>query len=364
MAIDSVDHSKGQHTSGEFDILRGLAIWVVVFAHNIFYQIQSFNSANLELAFTFLNFFIVAMPIFFFITGYFSVRVARRNPKRFILSRLRLVVIPYIIWSTFYIIMQYFLSGFINFGKVFSLKDILGYYLLGNAVEEYYFIFVLVIFYLITPLLIEIPPSKFKILLPSLFILMMLFSALYYVPNYYDIHWISTFWAYRNPFTWLFFYVWGMSTFDKVSKSDFYWRKTLPSKTIVLCVALYILSFIEFYFMPYKYEDGIPLMAPIGLAFSVVFIPILLKFAYIMSGKLPILSKIFNEFGRHTLGIYLVNGFVEGLLLGLGFILYPPLRLKSSLEINLLFFAIALIISFAMVRITWKLSKKIYALIF
>ncbi len=356
------DHLEGRY-AGEFDILRGFAIWIVVLAHNAFYQIQSFNSASLELAFTFLNFFIVAMPIFFFITGYFSVRVARRNPKRFILSRLRLIGIPYLVWSTFYILMQYFLGGFINFGKGFSLKDILGYYLLGNAVEEYYFIFVLVIFYLITPLLVKIPPSKFRMLLPSLFILMMIFSALYYVPNYFGVHWISTFWAYRNPFTWLFFYAWGMSTFDKASK-DPYWRKSLLPKDMILCVALYILSFIEFYFMPYKYEDGISLMAPLGLAFCVTFMPLLLRFAYIMSRKLPAISKMFGDFGRHTLGIYLVNGFIEGLLLGLGFIFYPPFKFKSNLGINLLLFAIALLLSFALVKIVWKLNKRIYSLIF
>ncbi len=355
------DKLTGQ--TGEFDILRGFAIWIVVFAHNAFYQIQSFNSPNLELAFTFLNFFIVAMPIFFFVTGYFSVRVARRNPKRFILSRLRLIGIPYLVWSTFYIFMQYFLGRFINFDKSFSLKDILGYYLLGNAVEEYYFIFVLIIFYLITPFLIK-TLLKFNFFLPSLFILMMFFSALYYVPNYFGIHWISTFWAYRNPFTWLFFYVWGMSTFDKVNNNHPYWRNALPSKTIVICIVLYILSFIEFYFMPYKYEDGISLMAPLGLALSAAFMPILLKFAYFISKKLPITSKLFGDFGRHTLGIYLMNGFIEGLLLGLGFIFYPPFKNESSLAVNLLLFAIALSLSFAMVKIVWKLSKKVYVLIF
>jgi len=354
---------EGRHT-GEFDILRGFAIWIVVFAHNAFYQIQSFNSASLELAFTFLNFFSVAMPIFFFITGYFSVRVARRNTKHFILSRLRLIGIPYLVWSTFYILMEYFLRDTINFYRSFSLQDIIGYYLLGNAVDEYYFIFVLVIFYLLTPFLVKIPPSKFKFLLFPLFILMMLFSVLYYVPNYFGIHWISTFWTYRNPFTWLFFYAWGIWTFDSVAGSDPYWRKSIPSKTIVLCIVLYILSFIEFYFMPYKYENGIPLMAPIGLAFAAVFIPVLLRLAYIMSQKLPTISKIFGDFGKHTLGIYLSNGLIEGFLLGLGMILYPSFRTKSSLAINLLLFAIALSLSFFLVKIVWKLSKKVYALIF
>lgn len=348
----------------EFDMLRGFAIWIVILAHNIFYQITSFNTQTFELIFTFMRFFGAVMPIFFFVAAYGSVKVSKRNPKYFLISRLKLIGIPYLIWSTFYIIMQYVLRNSQNFGMKFSPLSILGYYLLGSSIQEYYFIFVLVIFYLLTPFFVNINFEHLKMALSISFIFMIVFSSLYYIPNYFGRHLISTFWAYRNPLIWLFFYLLGIYTYYKVGNEEPFWRKPLNRKLLILCLVFYILSFLEFYFMPNKYTDGLTVISPMVLIFSTFFIPVLLRFSYVFLNELPRLAKIFGRFGRHTLGIYLANGLVEGLLLGLGMIFYAPFKVQSSLYANLLLFTTALIISYLMVEMVWKFNKKVYALIF
>lgn len=349
---------------GEFDILRGIAIWIVVFAHNIFYQVQSFDSPSFDLIAVSLRFLNFAMPVFFFITGYYSIRVARRNSKHFILSRLRMIGIPYLLWSTIYLVLEYLLKDIVNFKMNFTFKGITMNYVLGGMVQEYYFIFVLIVFYLLTPFLAKLSYSKLKSILLPLFLIMIFSSIIYYEPNYFGVKWISTFWAYRDPFMWLFFYVWGMVTFDEIKDKVPYWRKPISSKWIILSIIFYILSFWELYFMPYKYADGIPLMAPGGLIFSMVFIPILLRISYLTSQNNLLISKIFGRYGRHTLGIYLENGFIEGFLLGFVMLLYPAFKDKSWPWLNLLLFVTALALSYFTVAITWKLSKKIYSVIF
>ncbi len=349
---------------GEFDILRGFGIWIVLLAHNIFYQISSFNSPGFELAFTFMRFFGVAMPIFFFVAAYSSVRVSLRNPYYFLTSRFKFVGIPYLIWSTFYILMQYLLRNSVNLGIKPSFLDILGYYILGSSISEYYFIFVLMIFYIVTPLLVRIDLEVLQKLSIVSFVLMMISSSVYYIPNYFGKHLMSTFWACRDPFMWFFFYLLGIQMFYIVKDKGPFWRKPLDKKYIFLSIIFYGLSLLEFYFMPDKYADGLSIMSPIVLTFSIFFIPLLLRFSYLISNELPYLAKIFGKFGRHTLGIYLANGFVEGLILGLGMIFYPPFKNTSSLGINLLMFVVALLISYIMVTAVWKINKRIYALIF
>lgn len=69
------------------------------------------------------------------------------NYRHFYWRRFTTIVLPYVLWTVIYYFFFYF-AGYYSL----SLRDFLGYLLLGNIVSPFYFIIIIVQFYLLMPL--------------------------------------------------------------------------------------------------------------------------------------------------------------------------------------------------------------------
>ena len=356
-------NSDARSTFGEFDILRGFAIIIVVLSHTLFYHIETFNYQSVvAIGFSLGKVFAIVIPIFYFITGYYSMKSVQRNRRRFLSSRFRLLLTPYLIWSTIYILAEWVVGA--DFGVKISFKSVVEKYLLGDAATSYYFLFVLFIFYAITPLFSDMTAEQLKKLLPPFFIAMIAGSSIYYIPLYFGKSLVPLLMALRNPLVWMFFYVWGMYTSKAVKSKGMYWRKPIPAYLKIMALASYIAAAGELYTMPMKYQPGVPLLGPLGFVYYALALPISLRIAYLLSRNSLHLSRILGMYGRHTLGIYLANDFFDAGTLVIAISIFPSLVEKSALWINFIGFSISVSLLLLTVRSVWNWNKKVYTIIF
>lgn len=90
---------KNKVRINKYDNLKGFAIFLVVFAHLL--AITTFNSATLIIKFV----TIIHLPIFFFVSGYFS-KIGSDEP----IKAFKRLLIPYILFSFIYVMIQNFVG--------------------------------------------------------------------------------------------------------------------------------------------------------------------------------------------------------------------------------------------------------------
>ncbi|OGO25495.1 MAG: hypothetical protein A2W33_05670, partial [Chloroflexi bacterium RBG_16_52_11] len=158
--------------------LSGLSILLILVNHSI----EVSRSLYIEAGYPplmgwqvyFLSFLqglgILAVPTFLFISGSFVAYAAQGDPphlsRKFLLSSLRHILIPYMIWSlVFYIFIYFYLDVQIS---------ILGY--LKNLIVGYPFHFVplLVFWYIVSPLLVRYGKTKYSVIFLCLVALLQL----------------------------------------------------------------------------------------------------------------------------------------------------------------------------------------------
>lgn len=131
-----------EDNSKKIQILRGLAIIAVVFIHN------TPNGMAQVFCRPFLNF---SVGLFLFLSGMMS-DVRKWNPQK----RIYKVIIPYIIWSLFYVILA----------NITTPSDIPLAYLksivTANAAEIMYYIFIYCEFTCLIPIIDKLSKSKYK----------------------------------------------------------------------------------------------------------------------------------------------------------------------------------------------------------
>jgi surface polysaccharide O-acyltransferase-like enzyme len=144
----------------QFGVLSGLAILLIVVNHAIVMSLTPPQDSGI-LPITgwerdVLSFIqtlgIVAVPIFLFISGSFIAYVARGDPPKlsvkFLITSLKNILLPYVIWAIIFYAMIYFLYGqnFTFFGYIKNL--LVGY--------PFHFIPLLVFYYVISPALVRL----------------------------------------------------------------------------------------------------------------------------------------------------------------------------------------------------------------
>lgn len=153
----------------QFGALSGIAILLIVCNHAIGialeypinYGLSAVTGWQRYLLTSIQALGVFAVPTFLFISGSFISYAAQGSPPRlsrkFLLSSLRHIVFPYVIWSVIFYIFVYFVQN--------ERYDLLGY--LKNLIVGYPFHFVplLVFFYLLSPLLIRVGRSVYGAIL-------------------------------------------------------------------------------------------------------------------------------------------------------------------------------------------------------
>ena len=277
-----------------FEKLRGLAIIAVVMIHTIT------MSTNLSLVFRqFVNF---AVAFFFFMSGYFikkNIFEIKGSGKKFIVKRLKRILIPYFIWSLLSLI---FIQRFYHF----NYKMIILNLLTGQTVNIYYFIIVMAQFIIITPILIKYMNNK--IVNRLLWLVTPVSLLVLYILNLVMGKVIS-FPYYALPFTiWFLFYYYGIIVGnDSVIEAKIVKKLDINVTFYIICIAL---SIVEGYILFHKF--GL-----MGFASSQIKISSFLAsffFINMMLGVKKYLKaykfKFLVTLGNYSFGIYLIHIFV------------------------------------------------------
>ncbi len=344
----------------EFDILKGFAISVVVFAHATFFNFEKFPVVSQNLLMILATLFAPAIAIFFFISGFLGYKsyVKRKSFGKFEGPKFKIILPPYLAWSTVYLILQVLFGQIIGMPYHFELMSVTEKYLFGEAFLPFYYIVLLLLFYMLTPWFSNFEEKTMKKLLPILFVVGLFFMGMYFVPHYFGKEYIHPLVAYRNPFAWIFFYTWGMY----MSKSgNIFWRKRPSSWLIVGFFAAYSLSTFEMVTVPKLNQDweSYLILGPGVYVFYFFAIKIFLWVSYKISTRLKLTSKIFSALGKNSFGIYLSHGVILMSILAIVLLFKKNFFNEGYLSLNFLGGLIGITACYAFSEIVHKLPKSV-----
>lgn len=136
-----------------YDIIRAIAILMVICIHCMMPLKESLVAGSLSLSNWICAFYYTlisaGVPMFFMLSG--ALLLSKQEPwLEFYKKRLKRIIIPFIIWS----VIVYFLSTFIHprGNVVFYVKDFFTLLCTKGVNAAYWFVYMLLGFYLITPL--------------------------------------------------------------------------------------------------------------------------------------------------------------------------------------------------------------------
>lgn len=133
--------------------MRGICIIAVVLTHIID---KKLINPNYEVALIIQNIVNIAVTGFVFLTGYFiNIDEVRTNTKKYIIRKSKRILIPYVLWSIFYVLSSIVLSH-----KNYTLVELVRMFLLGKASGPLYYCILYFLFILITPFVVKKMENK------------------------------------------------------------------------------------------------------------------------------------------------------------------------------------------------------------
>jgi len=285
----------------EIPIIRSIATMLVVLVHvtsRIYYANGEFTNHVIGY---FNQFSRLGTPIFAVISGFLLTISTLKRPfdlNYFIKSRFTKILLPFIIWTTLYIILSF------SFDETFNSlsNNIINTYLLGSGETHLYFILVVIEFYILFPLLQKISSGKPIVILYVLATILNIFwfyfgNGLFQFKN--DI--INTFINSRIfILNWISFFVLGIlfaKHYENVNKLIIKYKKVIITISIILFINLYITI---------DLENLISSSTSIMLINIPIFITVLMYFYKTIKNS-KLLMEIFTKIGNFSMGIYLVH---------------------------------------------------------
>ncbi|WP_261130967.1 acyltransferase [Bacillus sp. Marseille-Q3570] len=336
----TLEKSKGKFFE-EIHFLRAFACIGVVLVHlSASYYNQHDQTYNwLTFALNQLGRF--GTPTFALISGFLlfhQVKAKGFDFQRFLKSRFTKIVMPFVIWSIFYLLINVFVLK----ANLPTGSDFIETFLTGATFYHLYFMVIVIQFYFIFPLLQSIRTKRsWMIALVLSFITSAFFINLSHFMSVQE--GLGAILSNRVfIFTWIFYFIFG-------GFLAYYWRSitkliTSQTKLVVLVVAVYLLAIYE-----YKIMGSIPSNRMTNL----INIP-LLSMAVIglfpIIQNLRILYKPLKLIGTLSMGIYLVHPLV---LLFLNQILPHTAWATRGLPIM---YVVVMLLSIAIVQAIRKLS--------
>ena len=261
----------------EIDILRGIAIFLVVLGHSVIvYPVNLHDvvwcKALHDLIYSF------HMGLFFAISGWCYNYDKEKGYLHYLGKKIRRLLIPYLFFSMLDYAVRKLFSTYVNRSDI-SWKTILLYG--GN----YWFIYVLLLILVIYPLLDAIPLWWIKMAL-ALFAYLMASK----MPELFCLNLI---------FNYLFFFYAGRLIREKrvVDK-----LKALPE---CLKIGLFLL-FVALWICMFTYGSAMKSIGPLLVSLLGLFMILMLP---LISGVFPLI-RWFSYFGKTSLPMYLVEGFL------------------------------------------------------
>jgi peptidoglycan/LPS O-acetylase OafA/YrhL len=266
---------------------------------------------------------IVAVPIFVLITGYtvtkvISSQVPLTKNYQIVLSRLRNILIPYLIWSAVWIIFR------IWQGETFTIPDIIALILGGKAANEYYYIRILVQMYLIAPLWLRLARKQPWLVLGIAIVINLIARApvyLYQLSDFQRVWWLSMFINWQAP-TYLIWFTCGL-IFGFHLDVIYAWIQAHRAQLFTTTALALVVVVIEVSW--FSGQLGKPWMYSNSLLSSQIFSILLAAcLVSLKLGKLPY-QKYLMRLGTQSLGIYLIHSLILTLFAKGVFHVFPAL---------------------------------------
>lgn len=269
----------------EIDILKGIAIAMVILGHAVIrYPINLHEVAWTKAVYDWVE--TMHMPLFFLISGYcYSFRGAYRP---FLKKKIQRILIPYVVFNLIDCVPRAALSFLVNRPKSIteSITSILFY---GG---EYWFLYALFAFFVLFPLV-----SPYVKSIKARLILVFVALLLKFVPNLPQI-----FIVYRMAYHFFYFAV-GFAlkeVFQIDVASSWVENHKFPSAVLAGMIVIAQVFLIPVYVSDYNQVYGV----------SLALIGIVLCYVMTVLIKLPFIRNLFCEFGKYSLQLYLLNGFM------------------------------------------------------
>lgn len=291
----------------DIHVLRAIGCLMVVLVHvSALYYVQRGNWEDVILFINQASRF--GTPVFAVVSGLLLfLQVKKRGFffKKFFSSRLNKIVVPFLIWTAFYLSYLWLIFGTnpLNGGfNRFIFKVAF-----GETYSHLYFISIVLQFYLVFPLLQLIKRRGAWTVLLVLSGLLHIFSMKYLVAGQFD--GLAGLIAEQRAFLpkWLFFFIFGgflAYHWDTAKEWAYKWR-----------VLLFIAVLLIFYLAAVEYEWG----GYIGSnrVTNIINLPVIIMFIMSISEKIarnPLLNSVMSRLGGMSMGIYLVHPFVLNML--------------------------------------------------
>ena len=317
-----------QHLAA-IEYIRGISMLGVIGIHvGSQYLMNPASKAHLTALFEIATRF--SVPIFFFISAFgifYNMDLDKPfSYRRFLEKRSRAVVIPYLVWSLFYLLHDGWLYN-VGFPGPLSLASLLFF---GNAKYQLYFLVLLIWFYLLMPLWI---PLVKRIDGKGLFLLFALQVAFDYFSSFnvpfntmvYSMEnsVLKSFLLYRLNY-WVLHYVFIfiIGGYLAVHFKEFQSFMRDHQKIIYLFFAASLAGLLGYYydllaFRGYTQMDAINTahqLCPLGIVYtlgaSIFFFTFFTEQHYPQS-----LNRLFSLLGRHSYFAYLVHPFFIGYMM-------------------------------------------------
>ncbi|GEM_PF-1774057 len=356
--------ATGSNTSNrieEFDILKGFGILTVVLFHSVFYNFSTYSPTTKHILYLFGPFGTPVVVIFFFVSGFLGYRSYEKskNPWNFISKKLKIFLPSYFLWSTIYIMLGIAFGHYAGMSYNLNFWNIISKYAFATAYLPFYFLFVLLILYVLTPFFFNI--TNLIPLMIVLFAFGMIFTSLYYVPQYYGYMIVDSTITYRNPLLWAFFYFWGMHA----SKSGkFFWTKR-PSCLIWLGFFIsYVGAMAMIFTVPKLSLDYEAYIALSPFEYLVYFfsMPVFLWISYFVKNQTY--AKVLSIFGKHSLDIYIDHVLIIGSVLAVFVPFIPNVTSQSNLYIQFIVGIATCLIAVVVGMTVQFTSKRVYNIVF
>lgn len=338
------------------EYIRGISMMGVIGIH-IGSQYLANPSANMHLIALFEIATRFSVPIFFFISAFglfYNLNLNEPfNYRQFLTKRFKTVLVPYLMWSIFYLWHDGILYG-VGFPSPLSLLEILFF---GNAKYQLYFLVILLWFYLLMPLWIAIVKNATKTLLLALLIFQFAFDYwssfsvpfnmfIYALP---DSSFFKPFLMYRLNYWvlhYIFIFVLGGYLAVHINSFMLFMKKQRPVISLFFLISL--LSLIGYY---YKliYADGYTLLeaintahqlSPAGICYTIAA-SIFFFTIFTYNNFSDRLKNYLHILGFHSYFAYLVHPLVitylSMLLAGTNHLMTAP--------ISILFYTVTLLLS-------------------
>jgi peptidoglycan/LPS O-acetylase OafA/YrhL len=303
------------------EYIRGISMLGVIGIH-VGSQYLLNTSANIHLIALFEIVSRFSVPIFFFISAFglfYNLDIhAPFHYRHFMVRRFRTVIIPYLIWSLFYIIHDGLLYqvGFPSFASLVSLL------FFGNAKYQLYFLVILIWFYLLMPLWIYMVRRANLQNLTLLLVLQIIFDYWSSFSTSFNI-WLyglqdpllKAIFMYRlNYWVMHYVFIFVIGGYLAVHMEGFYRFMQEKRAFIITCFWLSLASLLGFYYHLIWQTGYTPLEAintahqlcPAGIFYTLA--ASLFFFTIFTYQKYPAcLNPLLHILGRHSYFAYLVH---------------------------------------------------------